>query len=162
MRTIRTFSLLLLVALGAACGASSTDHAAILPPDQAEALLKQCSRDTPQHVDGAWEIPSNMAAQLEQDLGKLSGLKARQCCSAGESVSNPATFYRQYVGITIQGRKYVYINAFPLVIVGNARQNKDAWKHEPVMTCDGGSDFWGVLYDPETRQFSELAFNGIA
>jgi hypothetical protein len=34
--------------------------------------------------------------------------------------------------------------------------------HKPFMVCDGGLSAWGALYDPETRRFSELAFNGVA
>jgi hypothetical protein len=30
-----------------------------------------------------------------------------------------------------------------------------------MIICDGGKSFWGVLYDPETRTFSQLAFNGM-
>lgn len=74
----------------------------------------------------------------------------------------PDAFFREYVGITIHGRKYVYINAFTARIAANGRKENDAGKRKPTMICDGGSSFWGALYDPETRQFSELAFNGVA
>lgn len=160
MQARKTFLLFLLVVLGGTCRATSVEHSVILPPDQAEVMLKQCSRPTPEH-DGTWVIPPNVAAQLDQDLHKLSAMKAEQCCTSGASVSAPEEFARQYVGITIHGRKYVYINAFPAGMAGY-RKDKNAWKREPVMVCDGGSAFWGALYDPETRQFSGLAFNGLA
>jgi hypothetical protein len=28
--------------------------------------------------------------------------------------------------------------------------------------CDGGKGFWGILFNIETKEFSELAFNGVA
>jgi hypothetical protein len=28
--------------------------------------------------------------------------------------------------------------------------------------CGGGEAFWGVLYDPATKTFRDLAFNGAA
>jgi hypothetical protein len=138
------------------------EHAEVLPPSQAKAALKQCSRPTPEHVDGTWVIPPDVAMQLEQDLGKLTGLKPTSCCILEASVRDPDTYYRQYVGITIQGRKYIYINAFRASIADVRRSLRDPSKQKPVIACDGGEGFWGALYDPETRQFSELAFNGVA
>lgn len=161
MQARKTFLLFLLVVLGATCRAASVEHSVILPPDQAKAMLKQCSRPTPEY-EGAWVIPPNVIAQLEQDLHKLAEMKAKQCCTSGASVNAPEEFVRQYVGITIRGRKYVYINAFPAGMLTEYRKDPDLWKRKPAMVCDGGSAFWGALYDPETRLFSGLAFNGLA
>jgi len=33
---------------------------------------------------------------------------------------------------------------------------------EPVLVCDGGDAVWGALYDPATKIFRDLAFNGRA
>lgn len=154
-------SILLLIALSGTACAMPEEHWAILPPDQAKAALHQCSRSTPEQVDGSWEIPPGVAAQLEQDLHKLAELKSHQCCSTGGSVSDPDAFLRQYVGVTIRGKKYVYINAIPVEISIHSK-DRGAWRRKPAIICDGGSAFWGALYDPETREFSELAFNGIA
>jgi hypothetical protein len=30
------------------------------------------------------------------------------------------------------------------------------------MVCDGGNGFFGVEYDPKTKVFTGLAFNGVA
>jgi hypothetical protein len=150
----------LFLALGVALDASSMDHGFILSPDQAELVLKQCSRPTPRNVDGAWAVPPAVVTQLERDLGKLSELKSHQCCISEESVQNPDSYLRQYVGVTIQGRKYVYINAFREPAAHWRNENVDAMMHKPITMCDGGDSFWGALYDPETRQFSEVAFNG--
>ena len=158
----RTYLLLLLLALSAMCSAASMDHFAILPPNQAKAMLQQCSRDAPEKVDGSWVISPSVAMQLEQDLARLSGLKSHRCCMASGTVGSPDTYARQYVGVTVSGKRYVYINAFPLGVLADGRPSQEAWPRRPVMFCDGGSAFWGALYDPETRQFSELAFNGLA
>jgi hypothetical protein len=31
-----------------------------------------------------------------------------------------------------------------------------------IFVCDGGDDFWGLEYDPESKAFSALEFNGDA
>ena len=66
---------------------------------------------------------------------------------------------RRLRGITIRGRRYVYINAFRNFTGGNNESSED-WKHKAVIACDGGNYFWGALYDPETREFSDLSANG--
>jgi hypothetical protein len=135
----------------------------VLPPSQARHALEQCSRESPQSVmDGSWAIPPIAIAQLEEDLPKLAVLGSHHERAAATSAWDPRAYFRQYAGITIRGKKYVYINAFgspPIYLKG---QDSNRWQHEPVLFCDGGDDFWGVLYDPDTRQFSQLAFNGPA
>lgn len=158
----RKIPLLLLLSVFLAPGVMASDRSALLPPDQASVVLKQCSRPTPAGVDGTWIVPQAIIDKLESDLPKLSKLTAQQCCVPGGKVDNPDAYFRQYVGIMIHGKKYVYINASRASFSdGNARNN-DAWKQTPVMVCDGGKGFWGALYDPENGEFSDLAFNGLA
>jgi hypothetical protein len=33
---------------------------------------------------------------------------------------------------------------------------------QPVVACDGGNAFWGIIYKPSTKTFEEIAFNGFA
>jgi hypothetical protein len=57
-------------------------------------------------------------------------------------------YVREYVGIVVGGKRFIYVNAYP---AGG-----------PSSVCDGGSSFWGVVYEPEAREFGDLAFNGMA
>ena len=138
------------------------ERTTVLTPSQAKHALQQCSRETPKSVDGVWTITPEVVAQLERDLPKLSSLVSQTCCGKGMSVSSPASFFRQYVGVKIAGRKYVYINAFRDHPIYLRRKDQDLWRSKPVLVCDGGESFWGVLYDPHTREFSQLSFNGSA
>jgi hypothetical protein len=36
------------------------------------------------------------------------------------------------------------------------------WRRQIVAVCDGGPQFFGVEYDPDTKTFSHFEFNGIA
>ena len=67
----------------------------------------------------------------------------------------------QYLGIKINGRKYIYINTFPST-VNFSEQPYLNWKTEPIIVCDGLKGFWGALFDVEKLEFSELKFNGLA
>jgi hypothetical protein len=153
---------LFLLGFGASTNSASSEHAVLLPTTHARHVLQQCSRETPGPVSGVWTVSPAVIAKLEQDLPKLSKLVSQTCCGKGLSVSDPSAFYRQYVGISINDRDYVYINAFHDHPIYLHAQDRDRWRSEPELVCDGGASFWGVLYDPETRQFSQLSFNGSA
>jgi hypothetical protein len=132
------------------------DHRAVLlPSDQAQAMLEQCSRPTPEDVDGSWTVPAATLKRLTRDLPQLSALGPKP---ASGGAFDPIGFYRQYVGITVHGRKLIYINAF-----GGGRDRVPfdiPWRKTPVVVCDGGSSHWGAVYDPKTHKFSQLRFNG--
>lgn len=157
MKAIHVMAISLLWASAAVAG----ERSALLPPSYAMELLAQCSRATPSDLAGVWVVPHRVIAELEADLPKLSKLKSTQCCGSG-SVVHPETFYRQYAGVVIHGRKYVYINAMDGHPIYFKEQDRDAWRKKPMIACDGGQSLWGALYDPETRTFSQLAFNGPA
>ncbi|AVQ07428.1 TPA: hypothetical protein HH295_17270 [Xanthomonas vasicola pv. zeae] len=114
----------------------------------AEQVLQTCSRDSPAkhpgQISGYW-APSHQ--QVEQ-------LEARQDALT-PTIAQPRAFDRQYVGVVIQGQRLIYINAFKLP---NTPEVKPAT--EAIQVCDGGSMFWGALYDPQTGAFSQIAVNG--
>ena len=88
-----------------------------------------------------------LAQQIEEDLPKLSPLlKGR----------DPSVFVRQYVGVIQNGKRVVYINGAD----SDVSESDDlSWKHRPLYVCDGGDRYWGVVYDPESRAFSQMEFN---
>ena len=156
------FLALFLLSFGASADSASSERAVLLPPTQARHALQQCSRETPGPVSSVRTVSPAVIAKLEQDLPKLSRLVSQTCCGKGLSVLDPSAFYRQYVGVSINGHDFVYINAFHDHPIYLRRKDRDRWRSEPELVCDGGDSFWGALYDPETRQFSQLSFNGPA
>ncbi|MEM1178259.1 MAG: hypothetical protein AAGM22_07950 [Acidobacteriota bacterium] len=92
-------------------------------------------------------------AALEANLGKLRRLRADQCCFLGVKVEDPNSYGRQYLGLVIDGRRMVYI----IGIFGSSKPFNALRDY-----CDGGDGLFGVLYDPKTERFSDLAFNGFA
>ena len=117
-------------------------------------VLNQCSRPAPRAT--ATFIPSAPEVEsLEADLRKLHRKKAKQCCFLGR-LRNPGAYYRQYVGVEVHGKRLIYVNA--LWPTGH-----DTYLGQSARVyCDGGDYYWGALYDPASRRFSDLAFNGEA
>jgi hypothetical protein len=147
----------LLVTATAVPSLALSDRAVLLPSDQAKAMLEQCSRPTPEDVDGTWKVSNTSLKRLEQDLPELADFGPKPS-TIGDKAFNPSGFYRQYVGITVHGQKLIYINAFG---GGGDRIPFDIpWRKTPVVVCDGGRSHWGAVYNPKTHEFSQLRFNG--
>ncbi|WP_115559443.1 hypothetical protein [Xanthomonas dyei] len=158
MRTLRSATALAVLALA---GCATTQAPSTVPtnlksgqswiiPRQsvAEQVLDTCSRDSPARhpgqITGYWEPSHQQIEQLESRQDALT-----------PSIAEPREFDRQYVGVVIEGQRLIYINAFKLP---NDPPVKPA--REAIKVCDGGSAFWGALYDPQTGAFSQIAVNG--
>jgi hypothetical protein len=128
----------------------------VLPEAQAGALVEQCSRAVPR-ITGSWTPSARDVRRLEADLKHLKGQRAAACCSQSAKMDDASRYYRQYAGIVRGGRRLIYVNGFLEPPTGAGAVD---WKQAPVIACDGGTSFWGVLYDPDSRTFSQLAFNG--
>jgi hypothetical protein len=115
----------------------------VLPPGEAPAVNRLCSRVGPKGVDGGWTPEARDIETLEVRLGDIK-LKSRV------AISSPFGFYRQYVSIVSGGRRLIYVNAFPPDI------NFKDWKTRLMDVCDGGPAFWGIQFDPVADKFSDL------
>lgn len=127
-------------------------------------LLNQCSRATPENVSGFWAITANDMNDLENHFLNIDTLISKECCLEGMKVRTLEGFAFQYVGVIINKRKYIYINAFPFSHIKMLKEHRSGFDpaKRPVIVCDGGSSFWGALYDTDTKKFSQLSFNGVA
>lgn len=147
----RLSNLALLLLMSCASGDGSIERpAALLPGDQAEKASRPCSRPAPNH-DGTWSPSEDDVAKAEADVAKVRRLRAG-CCIVNARIDEPRSYYRQYVGITSGGRKLLSLNAYHSEISG--------WERIATVICDGGTGSWGAVYDPSSREFSELQVNG--
>jgi hypothetical protein len=128
----------------------------ILPAEKAQTLAKQCSRISPSPVTGTWSpTPADVAA-LEAVLGRELATQLLP-----EPGAKPEDYYRQYAGLVTGGRKIIYVNGLHRDAVDRAPEGqRDTWKTDPAMICDGGSITFGVEYDPASKTFANFAFNG--
>ncbi len=152
---------LALAALAAACTPANTRPGASVPtaiktgqswvvtrPVVAAQVLDTCSRSSPGRepgrVTGYWAPSRQQVEQLEARLPSLE-----------TQVPKAADFDRQYVGIEMDGRQLIYLNAFHLPDDADIDPARDA-----IRVCDGGAQFWGALFDPASGSFSDVQFNG--
>jgi hypothetical protein len=156
MKTIiKTLFALCLILISSCFAFVQRDKSVLLPESEAKKLTVQCSRPSPSDFSETWKPTADEIKAMESKFSDIKRLKAEGCCLEGGKVENPEHFYMQYIGIVIKGKKSIYINAFA------DSEPPKYWKEKAVIVCDGGESFWGVLYDVETGNFSELAFNGV-
>ncbi len=132
------------------------DHYAVLPGEAAYALTKQCSRVGAPAFEDTWQPGEEDIRAMERHFGKLQRMRSKICCLSKARMDDINLYFRQYVGIVVQGRRLIYINAFRADHVGRLT------RYDPQITCDGGNNYWGVVYDPKTGRFFDLSFNGIS
>lgn len=125
----------------------------VLPVSLGPALLNQCSRDVPGPVSGFWLPSPDQITKLEL----RAALYVRDSESKKKRVPAPIAFYRQYVGVVVDGKRLIYGNFYPANLAGSHKQASS-----PVIICDGGASFWGLVFDSEINQILELRLNGEA
>lgn len=114
-------------------------------------LFQQCSRQAPQPE----EILGNPTAAEVRELEPLLERYLAVVYEAGKAAPPTATYARQYVAYRVGTRRKIYGNFFPRALANEARRKEIA-----VAVCDGGPAFWGVVYDPLSKQFEQLELNG--
>jgi hypothetical protein len=139
-------SFFLLMSVQAASNTNWQAYGVIFKGQQAKALLRQCSRATPEKVSAQWTPSKEQIDQLEL---KLPAYKQK----LKRPTAQLSSFYRQYAGFIAGGRKIIYVNLFPKRIAPD-------WQSRAVVVCDGGEQFWGVEFEVDTGQLVNAAFNG--
>ncbi|RYY66308.1 MAG: hypothetical protein EOO13_15970 [Chitinophagaceae bacterium] len=120
-------------------------------------ILKQCSRVTPKAVEGYWLVDTLSVQKLHTNFKKVQKLRPDCCTAIGGQVRNLEPYAFQYLGIIINGKKMIYINAF---LKERFEDFREALQEKLVNVCDGGTDFWGVLFDVYSGSFQNLSVNG--
>jgi hypothetical protein len=74
-----------------------------------------------------------------------------------EAVGNCFEYGHQYFGVTKNGRRLIYLNAFCKPSRFDPR-----WQKEMIVVRDGGSCYFQVYFDPAEKEFINLRYNGQA
>jgi hypothetical protein len=131
----------------------------ILDSTKGKNLLRQCSRSTPQKISSFWVPSEKEIMMIDAQFLRVMDIKSKGCCLPGRKIQKLDDFAFQYIGVTIHGKKYVYVNSFY-----KDKENESLytnWKTEPIVMCDGGDHYWGVLFDLNRLRFRNLSINGI-
>lgn len=152
---LTAITLCAILVMAIAIRAQDKDRSVVLPQKAANEIRHLCSRPGPPKFDSTWQITEADVKNMEANLSRITQLKSASGIR-GMRLEHPEAFYRQYVGIVVGKRKLIYINAFCEKSAGVD------WHTSLISVCDGGSCFWGAVYDPATGEFSDLQMNGMA
>lgn len=136
-------------------------YSTVLASENGDKMMNQCSRSVPENIDKYFDLTKENIELLESNFRKILAIKSTGCCFNGWEVENLENYGFQYIGVEINNRKYIYLNAFIIDGDDDFTNWYKNWKVAPIVMCDGGDGFWGVLFDLETQNFSQLSINGI-
>ena len=69
-------------------------------------------------------------------------------------------YYRQYVGISVQERRRLYVHAFQPIRGIPIDKTAPNWRRQYFWVCDGNEASWGIEFDIETQTFRNFRRNG--
>jgi len=132
---------------------------AVLPESEGYKVARPCSRRAPERITDVWRPDSALIARFERELAPLlQGALERGPFSRPPAWSS-GNYYRQHVGIVVEGRKIVYANGFVPSGQGGV---PGSWQTQLVDACDGGARYFGAEFDVESGRVQNLAFNSEA
>ena len=127
------------------------DKIAILPESELKKAIIPCSRNPIHGASTAWIVKESDIVSIEQSLEPY--LRGR--------VDSPLQdYYRQYIGLILDGERVISIHAFKPPPSGfTMEQVAPKWRREYVRVCDGGQDSWGLIYHLNNSRFSNFEIN---
>lgn len=135
-------------------------YSTTLSKEKGTELLRQCSRSVPKGISSFFDLNQRDIQLLESKFNKLHKIKSSGCCSSGRNIKELNKTAFQYVGVIINDKKFIYINAFYIENGDELTKYFRDWKTAPVIICDGGEYEWGALFSLDTLEFSQLSMNG--
>ena len=154
---MRTVALIFALTL-AACATMDVDYhfaperGSVFPADIAKAQAREifmgCDRSEPGHIESAFTPSSADVARIDAALPQLL---SRDLISRRGSPRIVLSYYRQYAGFVMDGRRIIYVSGLSELFNQN-------WRGRAFQACDVGDATFGVRYDVETRKFEMLEF----
>ena len=120
-----------------------------LDASKGSSLLEDCSGSKLQNaVDSLWIPSQSEYQQLQLNFYKLTS-----------QLQDLNKYIIQYTGITLEGKKYIYLNAFHKSAMEDLKRAKQDLKSSAVIFCGGGIGFWRILFDLNLKEFHQIRIN---
>ena len=126
----------------------------VLARDALSMVTNPCSRGFPRGLTGYWEPTPEELRDLE--LGLPARLARDVPLTARPLGTKRIVVARQYVGMLRGGVKVIYVNGMPADLL---ERHRAEWYRGELQVCDGGASFFGIVYDPATKQFDSFEGN---
>jgi hypothetical protein len=127
----------------------------LLPEHEAKAVSDWYSRDWPELFNGSWMPSKSDLDGLESNLSQISQLPILGW-GTRIHIDHPDQYFRQYIAVKVAGKERIFVSAFC-----DEKPPFD-WREHLFVVIDGANCYWQALYDPATKQFSNLRINARA
>ena len=122
----------------------------LAPPAE---FFRSCSRDTVSPVHGTFPLTDADVAAFETRLPPF--LEA----SNAHPPRSLDHYFFAYAGVLSNGHRLLYANVAPDFLLDHG---VSADRIYGIDVCDGGREFWSIVFDLEQLQFRDPTFNGPA
>jgi hypothetical protein len=138
----------------------------IVPRSVAPRLLEQCTRHVPRGLEGTWSPTPQQARRVEELFTQR--FDTATSCLTNFPPSDPPLrgsidadrYGLQLGGVVLNGRRFIYVNGLVRYLIGIGHSGDSTWwRRNAVVACDGGSEFFGILYDPSADTLGYIDFN---
>lgn len=123
-------------------------------------LLDQCSRNPLPDFEKVFELSRNNLDLLRQNFGRIYNIADDDLTSVHSLHRNLKEYNYQTIGVRIDDMDFIYISAFDRKTLEESEEDMLKQLKEPIIMCDGGDLFWGVLYCLDKNYFQTFQFNG--
>lgn len=128
--------------------------AVVVGPETSPLAFRPC-RDLPVGLTGYWAPQRGDILALEAGLAEAVDEHWRAAHPNTQRRTTRA--FRQYTGHFRSGIPVVYVNAMPASF---AERHYEQWREGALQVCDGGPEFFGIVYTPSTGRFDSFEANG--
>jgi hypothetical protein len=152
--------LLLVLALAAPAIAASAEVDrmwAILPPTETAEAVRPCSRPRPHDLSGIW-TPTNGDISPAEAIVEGRTSAAVAALRADLRPKPPLSYYRQYVGAFLDGKRVLYVTGLSKAMV-DRRPRVFQWRSKAFTGCDFGAQVFGAVFDTASRRFISFDFD---
>lgn len=146
--------------LQAATASLDPARGVVLPESAGVPLHRErlCNRPMPWPIEGTWIPDLSVVRRLEAALAIALPVSLDRAPGGRYPKPVATSFYRQYLGLVVGGKKLVYINGLHEQLVAHSRP--DEWKAVAWNGCDGGLHAFGAEYDVDSDRIQNIIFNG--
>ena len=115
--------------------------------------LHQCSRMSP--TGDATPAPLTQSDLKEFEAGVPAFVAAHPPARMNNRVENLGLYHRRYAGLNRNGHRWMYVS----LITAHLSGAPSDWRAPTFGACGGGINFFGVEYDLDTHEFTNIAYN---
>ena len=132
-------------------------HIVQLDLESGKDLMQHYSKSVYRKAKKIYIVEDSILNILKEEFSEIQNVKS----SYNSYIKNLDKYAYQVIGFRIKKDNYVYVSAF-YIGEDNPDRNKykEYWRKYAIKGFDGGDKYWRILFNIESKTFSDLHING--